>query len=662
MKMTKFPPINAKFPHFWHGGDYNPDQWDDEILRRDMELMKLAHVNVQTVGVFSWARLEPAEGQFDFGWLDRSLDMLAKNGFFAVLATPTAAHPAWMSKKYPEVLRVLPNRQRMLHGNRVTYCPTSPIYREKIALVAEKLAPRYKDHPAVVLWHVSNEIGNTIEKGACYCELCAAAFRIWLRDKYGNLDKLNHAWWTAFWSHTFTDWDQIEAPGVPLGETVIHGLDLDWLRFVTHQNVQVYRAEADILHRISPQVPVTTNFMCPEPLDYWRFTPYLDVAAFDSYPLYHDRPGDWKLAAGVSMTMDLYRNFKQGRPWMLMESTPSSANWMPAMKLKRPGIHRLASLQAVAHGADTVQYFQWRKGRGGAEKFHGAIVDHSGSPEARVFQDVAEVGQILKKLDPVIGAGGQPEVGLIFDYENAWTIDTVLGPRRQGKDYRPTCEAHYRPFWGRGVPVDVINREQPLDKYKLVIAPMLYSLPAATARRLSDFVRGGGTLVTTYWSGIADENDLVFAGGFLEPLREVLGIRSEEIDALYDDEKNELAPTADNPLRLAGRYEARQLCELIHAGAARVLATYGRDFYAGRPALTVNQFGGGRAYYIACRTEDRFLQDFYGRLIADLKLPRVLPVDLPEGVTAQLRTDGTRKFIFLLNFTRGSFKSAISRP
>ena len=645
----KYPPINPKFPHFLHGGDYNPDQWiaTPEVWDEDIRLMKLSHCNAMSVGIFSWSMLEPVEGRFTFDWLDAVMDKLADSGAFAVLATPTASRPPWMSQKYPEVLRVDEDRRRILHGQRHNHCYTSPVYRQKARLINTKLAERYGRHPALLVWHISNELN-----GECHCDLCQAAFRLFLRRKYrDSLDELNHAWWTRFWGHTFTDWEQIESPS-PRGQRQIHALDLDWRRFVTHQTVDFLNEEIIPLRKHSPGTPVTTNFMRGYfGLDYWKMAPSLDVISWDAYPAWHGPTGDVNLACQIGFACDLQRSFKGGRPFMLMESVPSATNWFEACKLKRPGMHLLSSLQEVAHGSDTVQYFQWRKSRGGAEKFHGAVVDATGGEHTRVFRDVTAVGEALGKLDAVIGAGVPADVAILCDTENAWAIGLAEGPRRQKRDYYPTCVAHYQPFWKRGVSADVINEDGDFSKYRLLIAPMLYMVRPGVAERIEEFVRLGGTFVTTYWSGIADENDLCFLGGFPGPLRKLLGIWSEEIDALYEGEVNRVELAAGNELGLAGLYEARLLCDLIHSEGASVLAKYADDFYAGRPALTVNRFGDGRAFYQAARMDERFLDDFYARLIRDLQLPRALEADLPAGVTVHRRTDGRKDFLFVMNFT-----------
>ncbi|MEK5142658.1 beta-galactosidase [Paenibacillus sp. FSL M7-0134] len=647
--IIKYPPISERVPRMLHGADYNPEQWQHypDVLAEDIRLMKLAKCNVMSVGIFSWVSLEPEEGVFTFEWMDRILDSFAENGIYAFLATPSGARPAWMSQKYPEVLRVEANRVRNLHGFRHNHCSTSPVYREKVRIMNTKLAERYANHPAVIGWHISNEFG-----GDCHCDYCQEAFRAWVEDKYGTLDKLNHAWWTTFWSHTITDWSQVESPA-PHGETQVHALNLDWRRFVTDQTADFIKHEIVPLKAANPAIPVTTNLMeFFEGLNYWKFADLLDVISWDSYPTWHDREGDdSRQAAKVAMMHDIIRSIKGGKPWMLMESTPSLTNWQDVSKLKRPGMHLLSSLQAVAHGSDTVQYFQWRKSRGSSEKLHGAVVDHVGHEHTRVFGDVTEVGNALEKLEEVIGTSVPAEAAVIFDWENRWGINDSQGPRNKGVKYEETAEAHYLALWEQGVPVDVIHMDADFSKYKLLVAPMLYMVRSGVGERIQKFVENGGVFVATYWSGIVDEHDLCFLGGFPGPLRKTLGIWSEEIDGLHDHDRNHILPLEGNELDLQGEYEAVELCDLIHTEGAEVLAVYGSDFYAGRPALTVNRLGEGKAYYIASRNTGLFHSHFYRSLIDDAGISKALNVKLPHGVNTAIRTDGVHDYIFILNFT-----------
>ncbi|MCE5328031.1 MAG: beta-galactosidase [Planctomycetaceae bacterium] len=643
----RYPPINARYPHFLHGGDYNPDQWaaTPQVWDQDMRLMKLAGCNAMSTGIFSWASLEPREGQFELGWLDTIMDKLAGAGGFAVLATPSGSKPAWMSRKYPEICRMGADGRREMHGGRHNHCRTSPVFRTKCVTINTRLAERYKDHPALIAWHVSNEYNG----GECFCEHCLAAWRTWLKARYNDsLDAVNAAWWSTFWSHRFSEWEEIYPADFSL-----HGMMLDWKRFTSDQMIDFYRCESAPLKAITPCVPVTTNFMGVYPgLDLWKFAQAVDVVAWDSYPAYHDREGDWREAVSVSFVSDLNRCLKGGRPYMQMECSPSVQNWKPVNKLKRPGVHMLECMQYVSHGSDTIQYFQWRKSRGGCEKFHGAVVDHCGHENNRVFNEVAQVGATLKKLDGVIGTTKPAQAAILYDWENGWAIDQIAGPRNQRKDYFPTCVEHYRPLWQAGVSADIVSEDSDFSPYKLLLAPMLYMIRPGVAEKLEAFVAAGGTLVTTYLTGIANESDLCFLTGFPGPLRKLLGVWAEEIDVLYDDEANSVLAKKNNPAGLSGTYKAGVFCDLIHAEGAKVLATYGREFYKGSPAVTVNSVGKGKAYYVASRNDERFHDDLIGGLIKTLKLPRAIKGKLPEGVTAQVRTDGEKEYLFLLNFKR----------
>jgi len=649
--MTKFPLLSSKISGLLHGADYNPEQWLDtpDVLIRDVEMMKEARCNVMSVGIFSWSALEPEEGRYTFDWMDQVLDRLHENGIFVYLATPSGARPAWMSQKYPQVLRVGRDRVKALHGGRHNHCLSSPVYREKVQLMNGQLAKRYAHHPAVIGWHISNEYG-----GECHCDTCQEQFRDWLKARYITLDALNQAWWSTFWSHTYTDWSQLESPS-PQGESGVHGLNLDWRRFNTDQVTRFCSDEIRPLKAENPALPATTNFMeYFYDYDYWKLAGVLDFISWDSYPMWHTRQDDIGLAAYTAMYHDLMRTLKQGKPFVLMESTPSFTNWQPTSKLKKPGMHILSSLQAVAHGADSVQYFQWRKSRGSSEKFHGAVVDHVGHIDTRVGREVAELGTILSALAPVAGSRVEAKVAIIFDWESRWAMDDAMGPRNAGLHYENTVADHYRALWSQGIAVDVINADCDLQGYDLVIAPMLYMVREGVSERISHFVQSGGRFVATYWSGIVNETDLCFLDGFPGPLRPVLGIWAEEIDSLTDEQHNSVAGVEGNALGLSGPYRASQLCEVIHLEGAAALATYGDDFYAGAPAVTVNLYGKGQAYYVASRNDAQFHADFFTALAKEMHLPRAINTPLPEGMTAARRTDGESEFIFLQNYSAQS--------
>ena len=631
--------INERFPHLLHGGDYNPDQWLDypEILSEDMRLFKLAHCNEMSVGIFAWAALEPREGEYNFSFLDKTMDDVYAAGGRIVLATPSGARPAWLSQKYPEVLRTNADRSKNLHGGRHNHCYTSPIYREKVASINRRLAERYKDHPALLVWHISNEYG-----GECHCELCREAFREFLKDKYKTLDALNHEWWTTFWAHTYTDWSQIEPPSSH-GERSVLALRLDWRRFVTHQTADFMKAEIAAIREFS-DAPVTTNLMqqfCDT--DARVLGACSDIISWDSYPNWRGNDKhDLSANASVAFFHDLFRSIKH-RPFMLMESTPSHTNWKEYNKLKRPGQHALYSLQAIAHGSDTVQYFQWRKSRGASEQFHGAVVDHEGSENTRVFREVSSLGARLEKLDAIAGTKTVSRAAILYDFDNDWALEYAQGFQSRNKKVFETAQKHYRPLWRRGINTDVISRDDDFSAYDLIIAPMLYLVPNVLIDKLEKYVKNGGTLLCTYTTGMVNENELCHLGGFpAGALKEVLGIWNEEIDTLYPDEQN--------AVEFEGKqYPVVDYCERIHARTARVLGTYTSDFYAGEPALTVNTYGRGRAYYVACRDTGELTDTLTAQILDACGITSDFDGTLGGGLTAHSRTDGAYDFVFLEN-------------
>lgn len=633
--------MNNIINKFLHGADYNPEQWLDypEIFKQDIDLMKKARCNVMSIGIFSWAKLEPKEGFFDFEWLDNVINTLYENGINTILATPSGARPAWLSQKYPEVLRVEANRVRNLHGFRHNHCYTSPIYREKIKILNEKLAKRYANNPAVIMWHISNEFG-----GECHCELCQEEFRNFLKKKYKTLDNLNKEWWTTFWSHTYTSWSQIESPS-PIGENQIHALNLDWKRFVTNKTIDFMNHEISVVKEYNPNIPATTNFMLYfEGLNYFKFKDHIDIISIDCYPEWHSE-NNIEVGYKTAAYYDIMRSIKD-KPFMLMESTPSMTNWQRVSKLKKPSMHKLSSLQAIAHGSDTVQYFQWRKSRGSSEKLHGAVVDHYGKEDTRVFKDVANLGEILEKLELVCNSKTKSKIAIVYDWENLWALNDAQGPRNIGLNYNDIVMEYYKIFWELGINVDFVDMECDIDKYDLVVAPILYMTRNRYQDKIRTFISQGGNFVLTYFSAIVNDTDLCYLGGFPGDLMDVFGIRSEEVDALYDNEVNTIKRYKDNKL-----YKCTHICDLIHANEAKVLAEYSSDFYKGRPALTENEYGKGKAYYIASRNEDEFNRDFLTNLVDKIGIEQNLDTAIPEGVTISKREDDNNEYLFIQNYS-----------
>lgn len=650
-------PITPKFPNLIHGADYNPEQWlrYPEVLKKDIELLKKAHMNSVSVGIFSWAHLEPEENRYDFDWLEEVINNLYENGIYTVLATPSGAKPLWMSEKYEEVRRVSKNGVREKSGQRHNHCMTSPYYRMKVKEMDTRLAERFSSHPGVVLWHLSNEYG-----GECYCPLCVDKFRSWLKDRYKTLDNLNHAWWTDFWSHTYQSWDQINPPYTN-GENAIHGLTIDWKRFTTYNTVDFMKEEMKAVKAVNPDIPCTANLMgFYDGLDYNKFD-CLDVVSWDNYPQWHHNDNA-DIAAKSAACHDLMRSVKHEN-FLLMENTPSSVNWTPVSKLKKPGMHLGSAMQALAHGSNSVQYFQFRKSRGSTEKFHGAVVDHVGHENTRVFRDVTSVGEMLEELGArLYNTEVKAEVAVVYDWENRWAVEDAAGPRKgtgnkdwagngDGIHYVETVLKHHRAFWNKGINVDFVDMEDEIDSYKLVCAPMTYMFRKGFEAKLRKFVENGGTLVLTVNSGIVNDSDLCFLGGWPGEMMDVCGVWNEGTDALWDEESNTAVMSENAPFK--GEFKITELCGIIHASEGiEVLATYGSDFYKGEPCLTKNSFGKGTAYYIAGGMGQDFIDTLYDVIIKDNDIKPSVETDepLPHGVSAHVRTGENDKLIFVENY------------
>ena len=632
--------MKTPFTRILYGGDYNPNQWPREVWNEDMRLFKKAGINSATVNVFSWAKLQPNEETYDFSELDDVIDMLGKENFDIVLATSTAAMPAWLAKKYPEVTRVDFEGRRHKFGQRHNHCPNSPVWRRYARQLASELAKRYGKNPHVTCWHINNEY-NT----GCYCENCEKAFRVWLRKKYGSLEALNAAWNTEFWGHTFYDWDEIVAPnsladGMGFGwtrKTAFAGISLDYDRFLSDSLLENYKMERDAIREHDPDTPITTNLMGTyKGLDYFKWAKEMDIVSWDNYPAYNT---PWSETA---MRHDLMRGLKN-QPFMLMEQTPSQQNWQAYNSLKRPGQMRAQSYQTIAHGADTIQFFQLRRSKGACEKFHGAVISHSGSEETRVFQECSQLGAELAALgSQLLGADNPAQVGILFDWDNYWALEYTSGPS-VGLKYCNQIHQYYRYFYDRHIPVDMVPMDGDFSRYKAIVAPVLYMVKEGVAEALTAFVEAGGTLITGFMSGIVDQSDNVHLGGYPGPLRKLCGVWAEEIDAL--------APEQSNTLKFMDGSQSKcgLLCDILHLEGAQALAVYGEDFYAGAPAVTKNAYGKGTVYYVGTQPEAQGLDKILDSLTGQGEIHPLIPDRTQLEVTRRVK-DGT-EFWFILNLT-----------
>lgn len=623
-----------------HGGDYNPEQWLDrpDILEEDVRMMKKAGMNSASLGIFSWSAYEPVEGEYHFEWLTDCIDRLYENGIYTILATPSGARPAWLDEKYPEAMRVDSYGVRFHHGVRENHCMSSPIYREKVENIITRLHKAVGNHPGVIQWHISNEFG-----GECYCPLCVKRFQSYLEKKFdGDIEKLNRAWWTPFWSHQYNNFEQVEPP-YENGEYSVMGLKLEWRRFTTWSMTDYMNFEIDIVRKLTPGRPVTTNFMqLYNGLDYRKMAETLDMISWDSYPALHN---DYESLADTmahnAFDHAVMRSMKKDRPFMLMESAPGLVNWHRFNKLKRPGIHRLFSLHALGCGSDTVQYFQWRKGRGSYEQYHGAVVDHLGADDTRIFKEVEALGAELKKLKKISGSVVKAQVALILDWDVMWAIEDMRGLSDETKRYAETCEEIYRAFLRLGVDVDVINQTDSFDDYRVIVAPMLYLLKEDVATRMSDFVERGGELLATYLTGYVDTNTLCYLNGFPgDGLNSLFGVISEEIDTFYPTDRNGV-------LFSDGKEgEVKDYAERLRVKDAKVRGTYTSDFYAGEAAVTVRQQGQGHAWYLGCRMDLEHTKELLAKMLQNAGVEQK---KLPENVEFHARIGGEERYEFYFN-------------
>ncbi|MFE5714028.1 beta-galactosidase [Streptomyces sp. NPDC056501] len=611
------------------GGDYNPEQWDEPVWKEDDELMRRARVNMATVGVFSWALLEPEEGRYDFEWLDAHIDRLHANGVAVDLATPTASPPPWFTLAHPDALAVRPDGTRLVHGSRDTYCLAAPAYRSAARRITSALAERYGDHPALALWHVHNEYGTL-----CYCDHTAAAFRVWLRARHGSLDALNEAWGTAFWSQRYTSWEQV----LPPRATQWHknpGQALDFHRFWSDEIIAAYREQRDAIRSYS-DLPVTTNLMLPayQNVDLWAFARELDVVTSDQYPT---APG-LDAAADAAFHADRVRSLSGGHPWLLMEQGTSTVYDGDQILAKEPGEILRHTLGHIARGSEGALFFQWRQSRAGAETWHSAMVPHAG-PDSRVFREVTQVGEAVARLGELAGSTVTASVAVLDDPDAWWALG-VDGLPSSRLDYHAALARAHRALWDAGATVDFARPEHELSRYRLVIAPALFLLSDKGAENLRRYLAGGGTLLVQHATGFVDDRLHARLGGYpAEPLREALGIRVEEYRPLRLDERIILSDGALGTV----------WSESLRTEGAETLATYTHGMLTGSPALTRHRSGTGQGWYLSTRLDDADYAALVGRLLQEAGVEPDVP-GLPAGVEAVTRhaSDG-RAWQVLLN-------------
>ncbi len=596
--------------------------------------MQEAGVNLVSLAIFSWSRIEPAAATYDFAWLDRIMDLLHSGGIAVDLATATASPPPWLSHRHPEMLPITIDGVRLWHGARQHYCPSSPVYRDAARHLVEQMATRYASHPALAMWHVGNEFGCHVP--ACYCDVSANAFRKWLQERYGAIEDLNRAWGTDFWSQRYSKWDEVLPPRrTPTWPNPSQ--QLDFMRFSSDELLACYEIEHDVLKEHSPGVPVTTNFMrFFKPLDYWKWAEREDIVTDDVY----QDPSDPEAGMRSAMAGDLMRSLGRGRPWVLMEQTSSRVNWREVNVAKAPGQMRLWSFQAVARGADGVMFFQWRQSRAGAEKFHSAMVPHGPVSSSPVWKEVKQLGQELRGLDAVCGSRVKADVAIVFDWESWWALELPSKPSIRIRQ-EAQLEEYYRPLFAANVVADFARPTDDLSGYRLVLVPNLYLVDDEGAAGLTSYVRNGGTLVMSFFSGVVDQFEHIHLGGHPAPFADILGLRVADWLPLADGEHVDVA-FADG-----AKGHGDLWSEIIETSGARSLASFAGGHLDKRAAVTKHEFGSGAAYYVGTRLDRASMARFLHSVWTDAGVSPEL--EAPSGVEVMRRSVGHRSILFLLN-------------
>ena len=604
--------------HILYGGDYNPDQWPEKDLDTDIQHLKKLNVNTVTLPVFSWAYLQPSENKYNFGWLDNVLKKLNDTDIKIIMATPTAVPPAWMCKAHSDILSVDKYGRERKFGGRINFCPNSPSFRKYSRNIAEKMAEHYKKNRYILLWHINNEYNNNFGN-LCYCENCRKAFIKWLKNKYKSLDELNKRWDTNFWGHTFYDWDEIEAPSyltevfpdarLNHDRTNFQIIAVDYFRFNSDCIISCYKNEVDGIKKYIPDAICTTNIVWQgiPLLDLYKLGKQVDIVSWDNYPSYNESPHK------MAFNHDFMRSLKNDKSFLLMEQTPSQTNWHDYNTLKRPGVMRLLSYQALAHGSDSVLFFQIKQSKSACEKYHAALIPHAGHLDTRMGNELIKLGTELKKIgDSINEKKIKSKVGIIIDWESWWNIEYSIGPSIAIK-YLDQLYNWYAPFFNKNIPVDILSLDKDFNNYKIIIAPLLNMISLEHAEKIKKFTENGGIFITTYFSGIVNKDDQVYLGGYPGAFRDLLGLWVEEVDALSPEINNQIILNKDLKLR-EKQYKCNLIFEIIHTTHAKSLATYGKEYYKNSTCITRNKYGKGEAWYIGTQPESIFLNDFIGYL------------------------------------------------
>ncbi|HUI44234.1 MAG TPA: beta-galactosidase, partial [Terriglobia bacterium] len=632
--------------HFIYGVDYYPETWSESQREKDAQMMQAAGINFVRLAEFAWVKMEPSEGRYDFEWLDRALKVLNAHGIKAVLGTPSASPPAWLMAKYPDIAAMSPEGIRYRYGSRRNYCLHNPHYLAAVRAIVTAMAEHYHNHPGVLGWQIDNELGSP----DCYDPDCQAAFQKWCQAKYHSLDALNSAWGTVFWGHTYTAWTQIPLPWNTLGNVYNPSLALDYHRFFSDATRDFLVMQADILRRIAPGQAITHNEMGMfDNIDYSSLNTALDFVAWDNYPLFDSNFANYE---GPGLAHDLMRGSKGQQNFMVMEEQGGLPGWTTFWgRQAPPALYRVWAYQAIAHGADGVCYFRWRTSPYGTEQYWQGVLDQDSYPNAR-YQVVSQMGKELEQISDLLrGSHPVAQAAMLVSPDTRWAFH--IQPLVKEFDYNRQLHLFYDALRRQGVNVNVVFPRGDFSPYKIIVAPSLFVVDPALTGKLTEFVRGGGTLVLTYRTGVKDEHNVFTRQTLPGPLASLAGVAIHDYDP-HIDQPQEIVE-ADGT-----RYPARVWFDILSPETAETLATYGKNYYAGRAAVTLNKVGDGRVYYVGTESPSA---EFYDRLTS-----RMLPEAgvergprLPDGVEIAEREKAGRKIVFLLNYTANKEKVDLSR-
>ena len=636
--MADDTPRSIRLDALAYGGDYNPDQWSEEVWLEDARLMREAGVNLVSLPVFSWPQLEPEPGVYDWGWLDRVIEILWDAGVRIDLATATATPPSWLVRNHPEMLPWNEQGRRLEFGSRQAYCPSSPVWREHVVRMSRAMAERYGEHPALALWHVSNEYGDHVAR--CWCPESSAHFRRWLEARHGDLDSLNEAWGVNVWGQRYTAWEHIEVPRQATGPVNPTQL-LDFERFSSDALLELFQLEIDVLREVTPDIAVTTNFMSLlRDLDYWDFAAVEDLVTDDAYP----DPADPHAHVSAALNYGLMRSLKGGRPWLLLEQAASAVSWREVNVPKAPGQMRVDSLQAIAHGSDGAMFFQWRQAKYGQEKFHSAMLGHRGEA-SRSFQETKTFGAELQRLAPVRGTRVRARIALVVDWDSWWGSSAAESLPSQRLDWLAQARAWNAALYELGHPVDTVRATGPFDGYDVVVVPNLYVADVAQVAAFADYVAAGGQLVIGPFSGVVDGTEKVHDGGAPGPLRELLGV---EVDEHWPRPDGTIERVEFDGAGFGNPNWGEWLD--THEGT-EVVGRYASGELAGRAAVTRRPHGDGHAWYTSAVLEPAGVLAVFRDVLATANLPARERTDTDlEAVT---RSDASTDYTFVLNHGRG---------